>query len=272
MTGSSTGGEDRDPMHLADDTLMLHYYRELDVAARGAAVRHLASCPECRERLAQLEHVLATVDDLPEADPPSGLADRVWAQLLPVVSDARMKPPRVVSWPRWAVAGLAATLVAAFLAGWLVRGRSGGEAPVPVMAEAPAVRERVVLIAVGEHLDRSQTVLVELLNAPEDARHVLAAERERASDLVAANRLYRQTAMQAGDEALSEVLDDLERVLVEIANSSPESTVREIERMRARIEAHGILFRVRVMSSDVRAREAAPRRDSSPDSDSGPEL
>ena len=47
----------------------------------------------------------------------------------------------------------------------------------------------------------------------------MSLEQSRAEQLVAANRLYRQTAASTGDAAIASVLDDLERVLVDIAAS-----------------------------------------------------
>jgi hypothetical protein len=111
-------------------------------------------------------------------------------------------------------------------------------------------------VAVGEHLDQSQMVLLELLNGSAGTGVVsLGYEQERVRDLVAANRLYRQTALQAGDEGVGEVLDALERVLIEIANAPPDVSARELQALRADIELRGILFRLRVVSSEMRARE-----------------
>jgi hypothetical protein len=88
----------------------------------------------------------------------------------------------------------------------------------------------------------------------------VASERERAGDLVAENRLYRQTAARTGDTRVASVLDDLEPVLLEIAHGPDRLTPEEVENLRQRIEGDGILFKVRVVGSTVRHREekAAP--------------
>jgi hypothetical protein len=113
----------------------------------------------------------------------------------------------------------------------------------------------VLIVAVGDHLERSQMVLVELMNTPAAATVNITGEQARAEDLVATNRLFRQTAAYAGDAALDDVLDDLERVLMEIVNGPAEVTADELNALRARIESRGILFRVRVLSSEIRERE-----------------
>ena len=53
----------------------------------------------------------------------------------------------------------------------------------------------------------------------------ISAERRRAEDLLEENRLYRQTALKEGDAALANVLDELERVLLDVAHSPQEVTL-----------------------------------------------
>jgi hypothetical protein len=76
-----------------------------------------------------------------------------------------------------------------------------------------------------------------------------------ARELVTANRLYRQTAVGTGDDATGAVLDELERVLLEIANTPQDATKDDLEALRAQIAARGVLFKVRVVHSEMRERE-----------------
>jgi len=120
---------------------------------------------------------------------------------------------------------------------------------------APLVRREILLVAVGDHLERSQITLAELVNTSNGPRVDISMEQERARDLVLENRLYRQTAVETGDAPVAAVLDDLERVLVEVANSPADLSKAEFERVRQRIEAQGIIFKVRVLGERVRDRE-----------------
>jgi hypothetical protein len=79
-------------------------------------------------------------------------------------------------------------------------------------------------------------------------------------DLVAANRLYRQTALANGDRGVADVLDDLERVLIEIAGASPEASTGDLDVMRRRIDTRGLLFKVRVMRDELQQRAKEPVR------------
>jgi hypothetical protein len=54
------------------------------------------------------------------------------------------------------------------------------------------------------------------------------------------------------------VLDELERVLLEVAHSPSKLNSAEFEQIRQRIAADGILFKIRVVGSNLREREAVP--------------
>ena len=243
--------------HLTEEQFILYYYGEGD---GSPAVRaHLDSCEACRAEYASLQRVLNVVDSAPVPERDANYGAQVWNRL-----KLWDRPPGLswlrLSWwpaPRWAAAALVAALVvAAFLAG-----RYYSKANLATQtANAGQVRERILLVAVGDHLDRSQTVLLELVNAQPGQPLDVASERERAGDLVAENRLYRQTAARTGDTRVASVLDDLEPVLLELAHGPDRLTAEEVENLRQRIEGDGILFKVRVVGSTVRHREekAAP--------------
>jgi hypothetical protein len=118
-----------------------------------------------------------------------------------------------------------------------------------------AARERVLLAAVGSHLDRSRVVLTEIAHRNGGSAADIAPEQATAADLVAANRLYRQAAGRNGDAAVAAVLEDLERVLVEIANSPSPASHDDLARWREQIQTGGLLFKVTVMGARVRERQ-----------------
>jgi hypothetical protein len=158
----------------------------------------------------------------------------------------------------WAAA-TAALVVMAFFAGRFVHQRdqpraSQGTAAANgrTSAQDALVRERVLLIAVGDHLERSQMVLVELAHAETRGDLDISAERQLADDLVASNRLYRQTAQQMGQANVAGLLDELERVLVEVARGPSTVSMRQLADIQQRIESQGILFKVKVIGSEIR--------------------
>ena len=54
---------------------------------------------------------------------------------------------------------------------------------------------------------------------------------------------------------MSELLDEIERVLTEIAASPDQISAQDLADMRQRIESRDLLFKVRVVSSEVRERQ-----------------
>ena len=238
--------------HPTEDDLVLHYYGELDGAAAGQTEQHLSSCGNCRGSFERLQRVMAAVDALPEPVLPDGFERTVWARLEPALA-----PPRR-GWFSWlaltpAPLALAATVVvlvaAAFFAGRITR-----DQPAATAVSTAELRERVLLADVGEHLDRSQMMLVDLVSA-DPAEIDMRAERQRAEELVAANRLYRQTAAATGEARIKELLDELEQLLVELAASPDQLSTEEMGQVRDRLDANGLLFKVRVLSSTLRERQ-----------------
>jgi hypothetical protein len=122
------------------------------------------------------------------------------------------------------------------------------------------LRERILLADLGDHLDRSELMLTELVTADASDPSDLVAERERAEELVADNRLYRQTAVANGNTALAAVLDDLEQVLTDVAASPDRVSAADFNDVRQRIEKNGLLLKVRVLSLEVQKRQKAQIR------------
>ena len=219
--------------HLSEETLV-----ELQLGDAGPSVEadtHLADCAECRARRDEIAETLAAASALsvPERGEDYGAA--VWSRLEPRLVRPTFGRKVVRRFP--AFVGLAAALVGAF---YLGRHTSTPVAPVAMAPAAPTpsvVRERILLVAVGEHLDRSQMVLIELANASASPEGVnVAAERAVASELVGEGRLFRQAALRTSEPGVADVLDDLER-------------------LQKRIESQGLLFKVRVVGARVRERE-----------------
>ena len=242
--------------HLTEEQLVLYYYCEPNEVAQTAD--HLAGCEACRGNYQALQRVLNSVDSLPVPEQQQNYEAALWQTLSPKLAP---KKPWYLWWPLWKPLGLAATavalLVVTFLAGQQWHNPESKE--TLSAADAEQVRERVLLVAVGGHLERSQTILVELANARTTAGRLdITFEQNAAEDLLDANRLYRQTASSTGDVSTATLLEDLERVLVEIAHSPSAVSAKQLEELRKQIEDRGLLFKVKVFGSQMENRGAAP--------------
>lgn len=250
----------QDHAHVTDEELMLDYYGERSPEQRAGMRSHLEVCERCQALDRELRGVLALVDTEPAQEAPPGFEREMWARLEPQIA-ARNHPFWKFELPRWSLAAAAVALAA----GSFALGRVWAPAPVPgpalesVAGDAGTIGERLLRSEVEEHLERSQRVLVELVNADDSAPVVLASDRERAADLVAAGRLYRRSIGESVDAETRDLLEDVERVLVEIANGPEAETSNDLSGVRARISNQDLIFRLRVMTAEMRERERRER-------------
>lgn len=253
--------------HIGDEDLLLDYYGEITPEQRAVMRAHLESCADCRALDRELRAVLALVDSEPVPEAPPGFEREMWARLEPdVVSAVRrtsvVRLKRDTTWsfefPRWVLAAS----VAAMAVGSFALGRVWDTPTTPPQgahSDTRELSERMLRSEVEEHLERSQRVLVELVNADDSAPVLLASDRERAADLVAAGRLYRRSAEGMGDADTRDLLEDVERVLVEIANGPDVESSNDLSDVRARITDQDLIFRLRVMTAAMQARERRAR-------------
>jgi hypothetical protein len=220
--------------HLSEEQMVDAYY--------GETFPHLSDCEECRALFERQRELLDGVREFPVPERGASYGGEVWMKLLP-------RLPRRESKRVWwmLVPAFAALLTVAFLAGRWTERRT------PETGFSEKARERVLLLSLSEHLERSQIVLTELANASPGSNDLLE-ERDRARELVGANRLLRQTATRLGDRKDAVVLEELEHVLVEVANAPDAPTKQDTERVQERIAENELLFKVRITGMDARER------------------
>jgi hypothetical protein len=251
--------------HLSEEQFVLYYYGEETPGAQEGVEAHLGECETCRTTYQTLQRVLNSVDSLPVPERAAEYESQVWRAVEGRLPRRRSLVSRWFGWRPMAVAfAMAALVTGAFLAGrgsWPL-GLSAPKkvAQIAAAGENGAVRERVLLVAVGDHLERSQTILVELANAgaPKNGQLDISYEQHAAEDLLESNRLYRQTASSTGDAGTAAMLEELERVLLEIAHSPSAVSEKQLDELRKQIEDRGIIFKVKVFGKQVEQREAAP--------------
>ena len=240
--------------HLTEEQLILHYYGEEGDAL--AAEQHMDECSQCRSLYGALQRVLNVVDTLPVPERSAEYGAEVWNRIEHVMPRRKWRWLPAFDW-RLAAAGaaMAGLLVGAFAIGRLYPSHRSVHSAAQVASLDPQHPERVLLVAVGDYLERSQMVLVELANADPKGKFDISGEQERAADLVSEGHLYQQTAERTGDGNIASVLDEIDRVLLEVAHGPSEVTPAELERLQQRLEAGGILFKVRVLGSKVRSQD-----------------
>ena len=236
--------------HVNEQQLVLYYYGEAKQPQEIKA--HLAGCSVCSAEYFKIERTLAQVEPIVAPEPDTAYEQKLWYGLQPQLA----RRDRSSGWsllPKlsW-IGAVAALVIAAFLVGRYLPRTTIAPANNPALVQGAPNPERIILVTVGEHLERSQMLLVEIMNADGKGATDLTNEQQQARDLLDANRLYRQSAQRTGDPAITRTLDELERVLVEVANAPSEVSDQELSSLRKQIESQGLLFKIRVIGSKVR--------------------
>jgi anti-sigma factor RsiW len=245
-------------MHPSEETLVAYCSGDATPSEIETVEQHLAGCSACRDVCAETGRLFETMArvPVPERDPNYGA--QVWERLEPKLPRERHAHGITRVWYQrasrtWlaAAALLIAVLGSFFVGRWT--------SPEPDTSEANALaRERILLAIVADHLDRSSRALVEVANAdPRTA--VFLEEEKRVRELLAVNRLLRQSAGD-GDPVVQALLDDLERTLIEIAHASTGTDANELGAIQERLEARGLLFKMRIASAQLRGRAFGTRR------------
>jgi len=236
--------------HLTEEQLVAHYFA--DDANRVVAETHLRICSRCEQAYEEISNALAVRAPEPPAREPA-YGKRLWQSIQAPLRPYPATKRRYFSWPRLVLAsacllGFAATFF--FGALWQRSRTHSSQATT-----SPQAKERMVLLILDDHLDRSERLLVELNHAgaePEDAEVALQAE---ARQLLPDNRLYRQAVSTSGDPTMSAALDHLERVLLEVANSPDKLNGADLKRIEQEMNTDSLLFEIRVL----RARTSRPQ-------------
>ena len=236
--------------HVTEEQLVAHYYHDDDAPA--AAASHLLECAECRAQYETIRRVLSLVGEAPVPERGDHYADEVWTRLRWKLGARK----RRMQWTSFVAA--AAVLAIAFFAGVWWHSR-GGQAPSPVrqtaslnptaqtVAATPQASDRVLLVVVGDHLESSERMLAELANA--NPKQDFDVPTDRAADLVASNRIYRQTAANRGDQRIAALLSDLEPILIQLSHAGKTLSPDELAAIQKRIESKQLLMKVRVVTA-----------------------
>lgn len=247
----------RQQAHPTEDDLILHVYGEDQEPA--TIEQHLRTCRACAAEYEAIAGTLKLIEVPPTPERGDLYGLEVWQRIRPLL------PPRQPWWRlsglRWRplTMGAAVTIltIVAFLAGryWPRPDTSIASAP-PAAALPMDADDRARTVALVDHLERSERVLLDFAHA--DDADEMTTEQAWAADLVDANRLYRDAAAQAGEATIAAVLDDLERTLLDLVHAPSGLSAAALDDVRTRVDAAALLFKVRVLSNELRERETVP--------------
>jgi len=247
--------------NITDDDLTLLFYGEHDDPDLAAMV---ASSDELSARFDVLSEELRLADNFIPPHRGDDYGAEVWQRISPQLSgELAESSGRIKSWlsavsqPRFSMAGVLSIALVAVLAFML--GRNDPQNPVltpdyaqqnPAIALAGLDAKRLLTHSVSGHLEQVNLVLTQFANSSESS----ATEAEYATDMLVANRLYRQAAVAQGKHQLATFLASLEPLLIEMAYEAQSGSPATRERMQQEVR-NGLLFRVRVMNKQLKKPE-----------------
>ena len=230
----------------SEEDLILLYYGEHE---DPELARQVAQSPELQARMDRLSADLALLDAAspPQRDPNYG--EQVWLKVLPHLNDG----PKSAGWltrvremlvqPRFSLAGGAALCLVAAVA--FLAGKQFQPAPA-ASPELPSVAlngQAILFQQVAGHLGAADRFLTAYVNETQRSE----SEAAWAQELLLSNRLYRQAASAAGHHRIVRVLEEIEPLLVEMANQ----TVDHGDEAQPTAEEKTLLFKVRTSRAQL---------------------
>lgn len=254
---------------IRDADLILYHYRDgLSAAELAAIERALAESAELRVRYAALRATLTAVDVQPVPEPDPDFEQRLWQrfeQRLEAESDsartaaaharpARRERHRAGARPLLRYAGMTLALVAALGVGFLLGRQPADPQHLPGKGDPPHVAShdmaaRVLEAYVASHLRETEGVVLTAVNS--DNAALLAGNRELAAGLLESNRLYAQAAARAGNARLANFLQQLEPLLIELANPAPTGPIQGSDGLRDYVDKTDLLFQLRATQARI---------------------
>lgn len=188
-------------------------------------------------------------------EPPETPTEAIWAGI-----EAQRRAKRLGErdlerqtrpWYQWGI-GIAAVLALGIGLGIVIE-RQNGSGPVDVAvgdagSGAEASQEVIFRAAAAEYIGRTDAFLT-LFRAEAETGRADSEVTEWARDLLTTARLMMDSPI-AGDPNVRALLEDLELVLVQIAQYSPDQGAEELELIEEGIDERGLLLRMRSILSE----------------------
>jgi hypothetical protein len=245
--------------HLTEEDLIAHTFAE---DGKEGVEQHLEACTECAKNYAALRSDLAEMEfaEVPARDALHG--KRVWESIsgsLPAYGVRKWNWLRGGPWMGLSYAAACITLATCtFIGGRLWERREAktvaGNHTQQKQSSVAHTPQRVVVVVLSDHLDRSERLLMELKHADAGDAAMLSPLRDEARNLLPANRICRKKVKHGDDPALATALDRLDHLLAELANQPGDLNSTTITRLQDEMNADRLLFEVRVL----RSRPASP--------------
>ena len=243
-------------------------FGELSPEEKQRLEGHLEACPGCRTQVHEMEAALHLAASRTRPEPPADFWEGYYARLVGRLREEEQRPnhtSRLAEWlhapgrlnlsalslaPRWAyqLSGAVAMLAVGVLIGWLVFGNTASQAPG--MAEAPGIETPVQAASLearaDRYLDRSKVLLLGLVNLEEQDPVLLNLTRQQeiARELIDESSTLKNELTDTDQRLLRVLIDDLEVILLQIANMEAGYDLPAIEMVKSGVDRRAILLKI----------------------------
>jgi hypothetical protein len=229
--------------HLTQDQIAEY----LDGEAAPELAAHVAACPECGEECDGVRRTLQLLRNWEAPELAPGYESAVWqklaASLPPPKKSFRFRRPTALWAAAAALAAMTVVAISLQFAGSRVQ-----QSPADTSAQASDASQRILSVAVTDHIERTIAVLSPLVNAePAHSAQVpdISVEQNTVEDLLAENRLYRQTAVQDKERSTAALLDEIGQVLVELEHSPAKLSGSQARDLQERLSDSSLLSKMK---------------------------
>lgn len=249
-------------------------YHELRPGQQKLFDKHLAGCQTCSAEYQQLSWTLKVMDqhEQPEIQP------EFWSDYWARLSQRLPERPRRTFWPDWRswfppmelpgrpalipiIAALLLVATGIFIGRTTLLQPPGQGAPVQATVFDPSVIAEFNQLA-SSYLERSKMVLMGLDNfnprLDDPAALNISSHRHLSQELLLQGRILRNHQVASTDPRLQILIDEIERVLLQVANSGGDDPMWTIRMAQEGIDKNSILLRITLVEiepSEIPAEE-----------------
>jgi hypothetical protein len=246
---------------------------ELETGREKALSDHLGTCRSCRDEVEDLRALFEEADALGE-EARAALASVDW-DAIPARIAARL-PERAVSTPgfgarfrasvwsprlRPALAGLLAGIILGGAAAFFALRKPSGRGAASDFFASGEFLDRVELELARrqtlDYLDKGQYLILDVLETPAGSGRPgpdAAASRE-ARDLIASKKYLNPQLDKFGMAKAKELCDQIELLVFELTQLSPEVGAAEVDRIRGMVSDRQLLMKIRLVKKELERSE-----------------
>jgi hypothetical protein len=252
-------------------------YNELDHEQKKSFDAHLEACSKCTKDFEKMRETMGVLSQRARTEPDPLFWDSYWDKLVDRMEETERSVPAIVKWwqrfwqsirfqPSWTyrVATAVALIAIGVFIGKLYFGRPVSEQVETfqtVQVPPTAVEQVSLQQRADRYIERSKILLLGLINFDpeyEDAYALdLPYQQQISQELVREANLLKEELNDPAQQQLLDLIEDLEIILLQIANLESEYDLTGIELVKSGVDRRGILLKINLeeMQGDLNYQE-----------------